>query len=130
MRTQPSRCAFLPAGLTVRWPAAHGEGRLVSKSPELQQMLCDEGFAALRYVDGDGRPTEVYPHNPNGAPLGIAGLTDVSGRVLGMMPHPDRAYLGTHMPDWRKTARERGAVPADGDGMIVFREMVKAAAAR
>ncbi|MCA8974523.1 MAG: phosphoribosylformylglycinamidine synthase subunit PurQ, partial [Planctomycetes bacterium] len=111
----------------LRWPAAHGEGRLVARDPALQQMLVDEGFAALRYVDQDGQPTERYPHNPNGAPLGIAGLTDTSGRVLGMMPHPDRAYLPTHMPDWRRTVLDTGALPAEGDGMVVFREMVKAA---
>ncbi|MCR9244035.1 MAG: phosphoribosylformylglycinamidine synthase subunit PurQ [bacterium] len=130
LQTQPSRCAFLPAGLTLRWPAAHGEGRLIAKDAAFQQMLCDEGFAALRYVDNAGNPTEQYPDNPNGAPLGIAGLTDTTGRVLGMMPHPDRAYLSHHMPDWRRR-RHQGDVPdnldSDGDGMVVFRELVRVA---
>jgi phosphoribosylformylglycinamidine synthase len=129
LKTQPSRCAFLPAGLTLRWPAAHGEGRLIARDAALQSLLRDEGYAALCYVDGQGAPTERYPQNPNGAPLGFAGLCDQTGRVLGMMPHPDRAYLPTHMPDWRRTQLERGALPEDGDGMIVFREMVRAARA-
>ena len=127
LRTEASRCAFLPAGLTLRWPAAHGEGRLVARDADLQRMLSDEGFAALRYVDAAGNPTEDYPSNPNGTALGIAGLTDITGRVLGMMPHPDRAYLPTHMADWRRTRLEAGELPPDGDGMVVFREMVKAA---
>lgn len=129
LRTTRSRCAFLPAGLTLRWPAAHGEGRLIARDPALQQLLLDEGYAALLYVDAQGQPTEVYPQNPNGAPLGIAGLTDHSGRVLGVMPHPDRSYLPTHMPDWRRTQLARGTLPEDGDGMVVFREMVRVAAA-
>ncbi|MCA8948726.1 MAG: phosphoribosylformylglycinamidine synthase subunit PurQ [Planctomycetes bacterium] len=126
LATMPSRCVFLPAGLRLRWPAAHGEGRLVARDAAFGQMLCDEGFAPLRYVDDAGAPTEDYPQNPNGAPLGIAGLTDATGRVLGMMPHPDRAYLPTHMPDWRRRQQD-GELPADGDGMVVFRELVQRA---
>ncbi|MBL9076144.1 MAG: phosphoribosylformylglycinamidine synthase subunit PurQ [Planctomycetes bacterium] len=129
LRTTKSRCAFLPPGLTLRWPAAHGEGRLVARTPALQRLLVDEGYATALYVDEHGQATERYPQNPNGAPLGIAGLTDHSGRVLGVMPHPDRSYLPTHMPDWRRTQLARGTLPEDGDGMVVFREMVRVAAA-
>ena len=129
LQTARSRCVFVPGGLTLRWPAAHGEGRLVARDRGLQQVLVDEGYAVARYVDDAGQPTERYPFNPNGAPLGIAGLTDRSGRVLGLMPHPDRSYLPTHMPQWRRTLLERGELPADGDGMVVFREMVRVATA-
>lgn len=129
LRTEPSRCVFLPAGLVLRWPAAHGEGRLIAKDRAAQQLLVDEGFAAVRYVGADGQPTETYPANPNGAPLGIAGLTNHNGRVLGVMPHPDRSYLPTHMPDWRNTLTEQGALPEDGDGMVVFRQLVRVAQA-
>ncbi len=129
LRTEKSRCTFLPAGLTLRWPAAHGEGRLVARDANLQKVLLDEGYAALRYVDDRGQPTERYPWNPNGAPLGFAGLTNASGRVLGVMPHPDRSYLPTHMPAWRRTVLDRGELAHDGDGMVVFREMVRVAKA-
>lgn len=129
LRTQKSRCVFLPPDLTLRWPAAHGEGRLIARDAAVQAMLRDEGYAAVCYVDHAGRPTEHYPENPNGAPLGFAGLTDRTGRVLGVMPHPDRAWLPTHMPDWRRTQLERGTLPEDGDGMIVFRRMVAVARA-
>jgi phosphoribosylformylglycinamidine synthase len=127
LRTQKSRCVFLPEGLTLRWPAAHGEGRLVAKDAALARLLRDEGYAAVCYVDAAGQPTEHYPDNPNGAPMGLAGLTDHTGRVLGVMPHPDRAYLPTHMPDWRRTLQASGKLPADGDGMVVFRELVRVA---
>lgn len=129
LQTQKSRCVFLPAGLSLRWPAAHGEGRLIARDATLQQLLLAEGYATALYVDDQGRPTERYPFNPNGAPLGFAGLTNKNGRVLGVMPHPDRSYLPTHMPDWRRTLLQQGALPEDGDGMVVFREMVKVAAA-
>ena len=129
LRTRKSRCVFLPPDLTLRWPAAHGEGRLVARDPALQQLLLAEGYATMLYVDDQGQPTERYPFNPNGAPLGFAGLTDRTGRVLGVMPHPDRSYLPTHMPDWRRTALQRGSLPEDGDGMVVFREMIKVARA-
>ncbi len=129
LRTEKSRCVFLPPGLTVRWPAAHGEGRLVPKDETLARVLLEEGYAALRYVDEDGAPTMSYPQNPNGSPAAIAGLTDRTGRVLGMMPHPDRSYLPTHMPDWRAVLREQGALPKDGDGMVVFEQMVAVARA-
>jgi len=127
--TQPSRCVFLPAGLTLRWPAAHGEGRLVARDTSLQQLLLAEGYATALYVDEHGKPTERYPHNPNGSALGIAGLTNHSGRVLGVMPHPDRSFLPTHMPEWRRTVLATGELPRDGDGMVLFREMVKVARA-
>ena len=129
LHTERSRCVFLEPGLTLRWPAAHGEGRLVPADARLAALLRDEGYAALRYVDAAGRPTARYPQNPNGSPDAIAGLTDRTGRVLGVMPHPDRAFLPTHMPDWRRTLLERGELPVDGDGMGVFRAMVRAAAA-
>ena len=129
LRTEKSRCVFLEPGQTLRWPAAHGEGRLVPRDAQIAALLRDEGFAAVRYVDAKGQPTTAYPLNPNGSPEAIAGLTDRTGRVLGVMPHPDRAYLPTHMPDWRKTQLERGSLPTDGDGMGVFRAMVRVAAA-
>jgi phosphoribosylformylglycinamidine synthase len=129
LRSSPSRCVFLEPGLTLRWPAAHGEGRLVPKDDALAALLRDEGYTALRYVDAQGQATTTYPQNPNGSADGIAGLTDRSGRVLGMMPHPDRAFLATLMPDWRRTALERGGLPTDGDGMGLFAKMVEVARA-
>jgi phosphoribosylformylglycinamidine synthase len=120
--TRASRCAFLPAGLTLRFPAAHGEGYLLARDEDFARVLDEEGYVAFVYLDEHGEPTTQYPANPNGSPGGIAGLTDVSGRVLALMPHPDRAYLPHHMPDWR-----RAPLRAHGDGMVVFESMVRAA---
>lgn len=69
---------------------AHGEGRAAFTSSDKQQLLEKQGQVALRYVDSQGRPTETYPLNPNGSPAGITGVQTLDGRVLAMMPHPER----------------------------------------
>ena len=73
----------------LRLPSAHGEGRL---------MLAEGASVrpAFYYVDGRGGACEFYPDNPSGSPAGIAGITDDSGLVLGLMPHPERAILRAH----------------------------------
>ncbi len=123
VRSRVNRCVFLEEGLTLRCPAAHGEGRLITKGEGFTQKLMDEGYCAFVYTDAHGRATTRYPDNPNGSPLGVAGLTDRTGRVLGLMPHPDRAYLPHHMPDWR-----HNGLREEGEGMVLFRNMVRVAA--
>lgn len=122
LKSDKSRCVFVPEGWTMRCPAAHGEGLLLTRNARERAVLGDEGYVVFRYVDAHGEPTESYPHNPNGSPDGIAGLTDVTGRVLGLMPHPDRAYLPHHMPDWR-----HDGLGKHGDGLALFAALVKAA---
>lgn len=124
LKSQANRCIFLDDDMTLRLPAAHAEGYLMTKDAEQQQLLNDEGYVAFSYVDEHGQKTEAYPANPNGSPTGIAGITDVTGRVLGMMPHPDRAYLPYNMPNWTSDG-----LPAQGDGMAIFEAMVKVARA-
>ena len=75
-------------GRTLRMPVAHGEGRLYWEDDDLIHP-------ALCYAK-DGRPTEEYPANPNGAPGGVAGIRDSSGLIFGLMPHPERASLPWH----------------------------------
>lgn len=72
----------------VRIPIAHGEGRYVCDDLTLARME-SEGRIAFRYVDAEGRQTEVS--NPNGSTEAIAGVLNDVGNVLGMMPHPERA---------------------------------------
>jgi phosphoribosylformylglycinamidine synthase subunit PurQ / glutaminase len=76
------------AGEVLEMSSAHAEGR---------PLFCDTGAASPRvvfhYADAQGRPTIEYPRNPSGAPGGVAGITDDTGLVLGLMPHPERASL-------------------------------------
>ncbi|EJU04173.1 phosphoribosylformylglycinamidin [Dacryopinax primogenitus] len=69
---------------------AHGEGRASFAGPEDIASVISAGQLAVRYIDDAGAPTERYPLNPNGSPRGIGGLVTPAGRVLAMMPHPER----------------------------------------
>ena len=82
---------FLRGMSSSRLPVAvaHGEGR-AEFAPGALEAFNAGGLGAVRYVDGAGKPTEVYPLNPNGSPGGVTGLQTPSGRVLALMPHPER----------------------------------------
>lgn len=72
---------------------AHGEGRATFAAQSSPEQLQNDGLIAMRYVDNYKRPTERYPFNPNGSPNGITGVRSPDGRVLAMMPHPERTIL-------------------------------------
>lgn len=94
---------------------AHGEGRVHFPSPESQQYVVDHNLAAVKYVDDDNVPTQVYPFNPNGSPMAIAGLCSEDGRHLAMMPHPERCFLGWQWPwlprEWEEAGMRTGTGP-------------------
>lgn len=69
---------------------AHGEGRVSFTGVDHQRVLESQGLVGVRYIDSQGTPTETYPLNPNGSPNGITGVQTHDGRVLAMMPHPER----------------------------------------
>ncbi len=80
------------AGSRICVPAAHGEGRAEFTHADGARQALDAGIVVLRYVDNYGQPTEQYPSNPNGSPLGITALTTTDGRVTIVMPHPERIF--------------------------------------
>ena len=124
LSSRPNRCVFLEEGLILHAPAAHAEGYVLAKNEQQLQLLHEEGYTAFSYVDDQERPTTDYPANPNGSPNGCAGLTDVTGRVLGLMPHPDRSYMAHHMPGWT-----RSGLGETGDGLAIFQAIVEVARA-
>ena len=71
---------------------AHGEGLAEFTAPSGSHGLLSAGLGALQYVDHYGQPTEAYPFNPNGSPLGLAGVCSADGRVTSLMPHPERVF--------------------------------------
>ncbi len=84
-------------------PVRHGEGRLVPASKEVLERLQKEELIALRYADpATGEPTAEYPYNPNGSADNAAGLTDPTGCVLGLMPHPEAFNHVTNHPGWTR----------------------------
>lgn len=115
------RTPFLRKGDRLHLPTAHGEGKFMCASPEVRARLEAQGQVVLRYVDAGGRPGP-YPVNPSGSEDGVAGVCDPSGRVFGLMPHPERHIDFHHHPRW---TREDGRGPdAEGDGLRVFRNAV------
>ncbi len=79
-------------GRVLKIPSAHAEGRAFWCGP----ALGSGARVVFRYCDSAGAPTAEYPHNPSGAPGAVAGITDATGLVLGLMPHPERASLAVH----------------------------------
>jgi len=97
-------------------PVAHGEGR-VDFSHTGDLGACDSAhLAALRYVDGHGTPTRVYPHNPNGSPEGLTAFTTPDGRATIMMPHPERCFRSVQM-----SYNDGNFASEDGPWMPMFR---------
>jgi len=85
------------AGSLLPIPVAHGEGRAdFSATGEFEKCLTGD-LVSMRYIDGQGEPTEVYPANPNGSPAGTTALTTTDGRATIMMPHPERLFRSVQM---------------------------------
>jgi len=122
-----SPCVWTRGLVTMELPSRHGEGKFLAESPDVLERIESNRQVAARYVGPDGRPTEEWPHNPNGSPHGVAGICDPSGRLFGLMPHPDAYLYGFHHPNWTRLARA-GTLPAEGDGLAIFRNGVDAAA--
>jgi phosphoribosylformylglycinamidine synthase len=118
-----SRCTWTRGLTTLDVPARHGEGKLVVESEAALARLEERGQVAFRYVDAQGRPTERWPENPNGSARGVAGICDASGRILGLMPHPDAFLYPWQHPQYRLRRRElEGEEPA---GLALFRAGVE-----
>jgi phosphoribosylformylglycinamidine synthase len=115
---QSDKCVFIEPGMQIYLPIAHGEGKVVTKDKATLDELKSEGHIAFKYVDEEGKEGD-YPVNPNGSMGSIAGLTDTTGRILGLMPHPERFVRPTQHPRWNRLKNE------DGDGMTIFNNAVK-----
>jgi phosphoribosylformylglycinamidine (FGAM) synthase-like amidotransferase family enzyme len=123
-----STCVWTQGLQEMDLPSRHGEGRFLTESPELLERLERDGQVAARYIDESGKPTLDWPENPNGSPGAVAGICDPSGRLFGMMPHPDAFLYPFHHPQWRQRQRA-GQLGDEGDGLAIFRNGVDAAAA-
>jgi phosphoribosylformylglycinamidine synthase len=114
---------------TIELPSRHGEGKLLFRDEETRKTIAAAHLVPVRYADASGKPTEVWPANPNGSPEGAAGLCDVTGRIFGLKPHPDAFLDPENHPDWiqRRDAREPGFGAKDaGMGQAIFDQGVRA----
>ncbi|MEO0107693.1 MAG: phosphoribosylformylglycinamidine synthase subunit PurQ [candidate division WOR-3 bacterium] len=140
LQIEPSKCVFT-RGLEgkIYLPVAHAEGKFVTKSSRVLAQIKRKGLAVLRYAlpDKDDaaylcgptfpltKPRRAgtncplpYPWNPNGSSFDIAGICDPSGRLLGMMPHPERFVRPTQHPRWTREKIARC------DGLLIYQNAV------
>ena len=108
LEVESNRCVFTRGIKSLHIPMANSEGRLVVREESVMKRLEDEGYIALRYIDED-------PTNSDGS---IAGLCDKTGRIFGLMPHPERNLFSHSPPDWQD-----GRV--GGEGLQVFKNAVE-----
>jgi phosphoribosylformylglycinamidine synthase len=107
-------CKWIPeSGVTLDLPVAHGEGRFVTRDAAVLEALRANDQVAFEYVDAHGERAAAYPELPNGSVDAIAGITDVTGRVLGLMPHPERIADPLNHPFFTRG----GGSP---DGLVLF----------
>jgi len=116
-------CVFLQGIDSLYLPIAHAEGKFVARDGETLGALEQHGQLALRYATGnplDHAASIPYPQNLNGSQANVAGICDPSGRVFGLMPHPERHIDRTHHPRW---TRNEGRDP--GDGLQIFQNAIR-----
>jgi phosphoribosylformylglycinamidine synthase len=123
-----SPCVFTSGMEAIDLPIRHGEGKFYA-DPAVIQLLVAQNQVVLRYAVPDGRPANgAFPHNPNGSVEDIAGICDPTGRIAGLMPHPEAFNHFTNHPDWtylkEKYRREGQPSPEEGLGIQFFRNAV------
>lgn len=99
-------------------PVAHGEGKFIPGDDTVLAELKNRNLVVFQYVNEKGEPAG-YPYNPNGSCENIAGITDPSGRILGLMPHPERHIHFTQHPRWTRIKKR-----FQGDGLAIFKNGV------
>jgi phosphoribosylformylglycinamidine synthase I len=126
---EDTECVFTRGISFLELPVRHGEGKFFA-----EQAVIDELFkrrqVAMQYVDTRGNPAQgAWPLNPNGSLYDIAGICDATGRIFGLMPHPEAYNHYTNHPDWtakrEQLAREGKAIEREeGEGIAIFRNAV------
>jgi phosphoribosylformylglycinamidine synthase len=115
---EKTKCVFLKnlRGQIVTYQVAHGEGKFFTE-PNTLSLVENEHLVGFRYIDFDNNATQNYPANPNGSLNAIAGVTDTTGRILGIMPHPERFVRAEQYPNWRREKIKPHGLP-------IFKNMI------
>lgn len=120
---ESSPCVFTQGLGTIPFPIRHGEGKIFTLDAALLDAIEEAGCVAARYVDADNNPTQQFPDNPNGSLHAIAGMCDPTGRIFGMMPHPEAYLFPENHPNWDRQKLE-GVLPEQGLGLKLFKNAV------
>jgi len=125
-----SVCIFTKGISTIELPVRHGEGKFYAKK-EIIDRLIKKNQVVIRYADEEGRPAQGrWPFNPNGSLYDIAGVCDSTGRIFGVMPHPEAYNHYTNHPDWTRKREELARMGKEiereeGEGISIFRNAVE-----
>ncbi len=118
---QDSPCIFTRGLNRLYLPIRHGEGKFVTLDDEVLKNILSLNLHTLQYISPETEePTEQYPFNPNGSTVAIAGICDPSGRLFGLMPHPEAFNHRTNHPFWT-----RESLPEEGLGLQIFRNAIE-----
>lgn len=114
------KCAWTKGLKSIIYlPVAHGEGKFLAQDKNVLKRLKDNGQVVFQYCDSRGK-LSGYPDNPNGSTENIAGICDKTGRILGLMPHPERHLFSVQHPrNWNLKSKK------EGDGLQIFKNGVK-----
>lgn len=118
LKTDNERCVFLKDIDQMYLPIAHAEGKFVTRTDEILSGLKTGNQLALTYCEGGGSGDGQF--NPNGSTADVAGVCDPTGRIFGLMPHPERHIDPTHHPRWT-----REGLKPQGDGLAIFQNAVR-----
>jgi len=125
-----SPCVFTKGMREIELPVRHGEGKFYA-APKDMARLFDSGQVVMQYADDEGRAAQGrYPMNPNGSLADVAGICDATGRIFGLMPHPEAFHHYTNHPDWNRRKEElrrkgRKTAEEEGEGVRIFRNAVE-----
>ncbi|PJB76204.1 MAG: phosphoribosylformylglycinamidine synthase [Armatimonadetes bacterium CG_4_9_14_3_um_filter_66_14] len=120
-----SPCVFTQGLAPMDLPIRHGEGKFVALNDEVLDAVRSQHLVAAQYVAPDtGEPTQEYPHNPNGSADAIAGICDPTGRIFGLMPHPEAYLSPLNHPHWGRQ-KLAGCLPEKGAGTALFENAVR-----
>jgi|SRR6056297_409477 len=139
--TSPSdKCVWTRGIDKIQLPVAHAEGKFIT---HYSQDLFSRGNVVFQYANNLGEPTMKFPQNPNGSAESIAGICDNTGRIFGLMPHPERYnssqnhpssslqeilsrdYVNKSDPNISKRFKRYGGLPQEGAGLQIFRNGVE-----
>ena len=119
LKVDPASPSVFTKGIEkgIYLPMRHGEGKFLCDTDATLERIESEHLAVFTYSGPDyAAPTMEFPLNPNGAQHAIAGLCDPTGRLMGLMPHPEAFVHYTQHPRWT-----REELPEEGDGLLLFR---------
>lgn len=119
LKPQKSACKYFEGVEFIQCPVRHGEGQFIPRDEALLSSLKKEGMVALCYVGNDLKENPGYPANPNGSPMGIAGICDKSGKILGLMPHPECSVRKITFPRFRE------GISSEKNSLRFFENIVK-----